>query len=514
MRLRPVLLLVPIILFGHLLSNDLNAQTTTFGGLTGIVSDPSRSVVPDASVEIRNDAKGTFQPAKTDRDGVYRVFFLSPNGYTLTVTHNGFRKVSQEVNVLLGPPGTLNITLEIATQSTTVKVKEETPVLQAENGDVSTTMNQMQISEVPNPGNDLTYIVQTAPGAIMNTDSSINSLGNFSILGMPGNSYHYTLDGMTDNENSENSTLSGALGLVLGLNQVQEVTVVSTGYSGQFGGAAGGNINYITKSGSNEYHGNAQYYWNGRVLNANAWFNNANGIARPFDIAKQWAGSLGGPIRKGKLFFFLDAEGLRLVLPQTYQVVIPSPQFEAATIKNIDSKFGSNSASEVFYQKMFALYNAAPGASSAQPGGLSPSTDPSGCTGFTGLGVDTNMNMPVPCAMNFVTSLGRPSSDSLGSGRVDWNLGASDRLFVRMQGSQGFGSFYSDPISSLFDAVYNVSLWQGQLSETHTFGTSAASQFLVAGYSYSTVYKVQNPTRALFAFPTTLNFSATGGGFT
>ncbi len=514
MRLSAVLLLLPIALLGHCLSDNLNAQTTTSGGLTGVVTDPSHAVIPGAGVEIRNDDKGTLQLAKTDRDGVYRFFFLSPSRYTLTVSHNGFREVSQEVNVLLGPPGTLNITLEITTQSTTLKVTGESPVLQAENGDVSTTMNQMQISEVPNPGNDLTYVVQTAPGAIMNTDSSLNSLGNFSILGMPGNSYHYTLDGMTDNENGNNSTLSSALGLVLGLNQIQEATVLSTGYSGQFGGAAGGNINFITKSGTNVYHGNAQYYWNGRALNANDWFNNANGIARPFDIANQWAGSLGGPIRKSKLFFFLDVEGLRLILPQTYQVVIPSPQFEVATIKNIDSKFGSTSASDAFYQKIFDLYNASPGASSAKPGGLSPSTDPSGCTGFAGLGIDSNTNMPVPCAVNFVTSVGRPSSDSLGSGRVDWNLGSSDRLFVRVQGSQGSGSFYSDPINSQFDAVYDVSLWQGQISETHTFGTSAASQFLVAGYSYSAVYAVQNPTQALSAFPTTLNFFATGGGFT
>ena len=214
--------------------------------------------------------------------------------------------------------------------------------------------------------------------------------------------------------------------------------MISTGYSGQFGGAAGGNINYITKSGSNEYHGNAQYYWNGRVLNANDWFNNANGIARPFDIANQWAGSFGGPIRKGKLFFFLDAEGLRLVLPQTYQVVIPSPQFEVATIKNIDSKFGSDSASDVFYQKIFALYNAAPGASSAQPGGLSPSTDPSGCTGFTGLGIDPNTNMPVPCAMNFVTSVGRPSSDSLGSGPSGLELGIERPSFCPDARQSGF----------------------------------------------------------------------------
>jgi hypothetical protein len=117
--------------------------------------------------------------------------------------------------------------------------------------------------------------------------------------------------------------------------------VVSTGYSGQSGNAAGGNINYITKSGSNEFHGNAQYYWNGRVFNANDWLNNALGNPRPFDIANQWAASFGGPISKDKLFFFFDTEGLRVFVPSITQVLIPSPQFEAATIANIDSRFGA-----------------------------------------------------------------------------------------------------------------------------------------------------------------------------
>jgi hypothetical protein len=131
---------------------------------------------------------------------------------------------------------------------------------------------------------------------------------------------------MNINDNSINGNLSGSLGLVLGQNQVQEATVVSTGYSGQFGGAAGGSVNYISKSGSNELHGNAQYYWNGRVLNAKDWFLNAQGMARPFDIANQWAGSLGGPIKKDKLFFFFDTEGIRLLIPQLFFVTIPSRQ--------------------------------------------------------------------------------------------------------------------------------------------------------------------------------------------
>ena len=100
-------------------------------------------------------------------------------------------------------------------------------------------MNQKQVSEVPNPGNDLTYIMQTAPGVVMNTDLSNGS--HFSILGMPANSYLLTTDGMS-NGGPGNDTITGALGLLLGQNEIQEATVVSTGYSGQFGGAAGGNI--------------------------------------------------------------------------------------------------------------------------------------------------------------------------------------------------------------------------------------------------------------------------------
>src|SRR2546428_6951147 len=157
--------------------------------------------------------------------------------------------------------------------------------------------------------------------------------------------------------------MAGSLGLVLGQNQIQEATIVSTGYSGQFGGAAGGNINYLSKSGTREFHGNAQYYGNGRALNANDWFNNAFGYSRPFSIANQWAGSFGGPISKGKLFFFFDSEGLRLLIPQIYFVTIPSTEFEAATIANIDSKFGPASASDAFYRRLFVFSHAAPAGS-------------------------------------------------------------------------------------------------------------------------------------------------------
>lgn len=501
MNFRPSLFLYSALLLLFSISNELRGQTTNSGGLTGVVTDPSHALVPGADVEIKDNAKGTTQSTKTDREGVYRFFFLAPGRYTLTVTRDGFRKESRAVNVLLGPPVSVNIALEIPKASTTLTVTAEAPLLQAENGDFSTTMNQKQISEVPNPGNDLTYIAQTAPGVVMNTDIQGNS-GNFSILGMPGTSNRFTVNGMNDNNDAINVSRAGALGLLLGQNQIQEATVVSIGYSGQFGGSAGANVNYITKSGGNDFHGNAQYYWNGRVFNANNWVNKVLSAPRPFDIANQWAGSLGGPIIRGKLFFFFDTEGLRVLIPQQFLVVLPSNQFEAATIANIDSKFGSASASASFYRRIFSLYNAAPGASSALQGNF---IDPVGCPPtFTLLGSG------IPCARHFFSTRGLPSKDTLTSGRVDWNASGNDRVFLQIQNDRGYVPFYVDPISPLFDVAAHFSWWQGQMVETHTFGSSAASQFLLAGSYLAPISALVHGSQALAAFPATLDFSASG----
>jgi hypothetical protein len=486
-----------------------SAQTTTSGALAGVVTDPSAAVIPDAVVAIRDNAKGTIQSAKTDGYGVYRFFFLAPGRYTLTVSHDGFQAERRELDVLLGPPGTMNFSLEIAKANTTLQVTGEAPLLQAENGDVSTTMNSQQVSEVPNPGNDLTYIAQTAPGVLMNIDAGYG----FSILGMPSTSYLFTIDGMNSNENGGNTAIGGLLGLLLGQNQIQEATIVTTGYSGQFGGAAGGNMNYITKSGSKEFHGNAQYYWNGRVFNANDWFSNAFGSPRPFDIANQWAGSLGGPIKKDKLFFFFDTEGLRLLVPQIFQVVIPSTQFEDATIANIDSamdstahlRFGPTSATHNFYEKISSLYNAAPGASFATPGGVTPD-DPTGCNGF--LNLNTGLGVNVPCARHFLTTRSRSSQETLMSGRIDWNVSQSDRAFLHLQFNGARSSRYNDPINSVFDTDASGPWWQGEINETHTFSSSAASQFLLAGSYRDFIQQPKNPAQALAAFPTTLTFNA------
>ena len=493
-------------------TSNLNAQTTSSGGLTGTVTDPSEHVIPGTNVELRDNAKGTLQSIKTNAEGSYLFSFLLPGSYTLKVSHPGFTTETIPVSVLLGPPVTLHVKLVIAPVATTIQVKTSAPLINTDNGDASTTITERQVSEIPNPGNDLTYIAQTTPGVVMNTDQvgPEITLGNFSSLGMPGYSNLFTVNGMNSNDMGYSVNMTGASFLFLGQNQIQEATVVSNGYSGQFGLFAGANVNYITKSGGNELHGNAVYYWNGRAFNANNWFNNANDIPRPFDNANQWAASLGGPIKKDKLFFFLNTEGLELLIPSPpTRVVLPSAQFQAATIANIDSIFGTSSASDAFYKQMFNLYNNAPGASRATPGAPG---DRLGCGGFQG---PNGLGTTLPCAVSFESTLSsQPTHEFLTSGRVDWNIGSKDRVFLLAQYNVGLQPTYTDPISPAFNAISNRPWWQGQIIEAHTFSPAVSNQITLGGYWASLRFKLKDPSLALSTFPTVLNWSGSGLSFT
>jgi hypothetical protein len=270
------------------------AQTQTTGEITGVVTDPSGALVAAAKVTLTDNAKGSTQTTATNKDGVYHFQLLNPSNYTVSVTSAGFQETKKLLTVALGQVTSGDIQLMIGPASQIVNViGEAAPLLQTENGNVVTTFNQQQLSETPNPGNDLTAIVQTAPGVVMNT---AGGLGNFSDHGVGAASNLFTLDGMDDNDPFLNLNNSGATNLLLGANDVQESTIVSSGYSGEYGSLAGATVSYVTKSGSNDFHGNAVYYWNGSALNANDWFLNNAGDPKNFSNANQWAASIGGPI--------------------------------------------------------------------------------------------------------------------------------------------------------------------------------------------------------------------------
>src|SRR3984885_2568077 len=246
------------------------AQTQTTGEITGVVTDPSGAGVAAAKVTLLDNAKGSAQTTVTNKDGIYHLQLLNPSSYTVSVASSGFEETKKILTVALGQVTTGDIQITIGAASVTANVESGAePLLQTENGNVATTFNQQQLSGTPNPGNDLTAIVQTAPGLVMNT---AGGLGNFSDHGVGAASNLFTLDGMDDNDPFLNLNNSGATNLLLGANDVQESTIVSSGYSGEYGTLAGATVSYVTKSGGNEFHGNAVYYWNGSAFNANDWF--------------------------------------------------------------------------------------------------------------------------------------------------------------------------------------------------------------------------------------------------
>lgn len=472
-------------------------QTLTTGDLVGTIMDSSGAVIPNANVTLRSDEQGFTRTSLSDAQGFYRFAFLAPGKYTQAGSAPGFATATRDVSVVVGQTISVDLTLPVGAQPAFLEVTSEVPLVQRESAEISTTFSAQQIANLPNPGNDLTYTAQTAPGAVMNTQGGN---GNFSTFGLPASSNSFNLDGMNDNDPELLVNNSGATNLLLGNNEIEEVTVVNNGYSGQYGGFAGASVNYVTKSGSNDLHGNAQYWWNGRVLNANNWFNNdaTPVIPRPFVNANQYAASLGGALKKNKAFFFADYEGLRFVLPTNSLVLIPSREFEAATLTNLQRT--GRQLSVPFYNQMFSLWNQAPGSDRALPG--NPQTgDPTGCNGFTrpnGLGT------AVPCALSFRSTADNFTRESLLGARFDFNLGPNDKLFFHLHEDQGLQATYTDPINPVFNIQSNAPIYQGQISETHLFSAHAVNVAVFASFYGNFIFKQKDPEAAIAAFPSTL----------
>lgn len=483
----------------------LEAQTMTTGSVRGVVTNPKRAIVPNASVLLTNNAKGTIQTAKTSLSGMYQFGLLDPGSYTITVTVTGFQALTKIVTIPLGEPVTVDFQLSLQPQGP-VRAQAAS-MLRKENGNVGVTLSRLQIAQVPNPGNDMTYLAQFAPGTVMNTAGGV---GNFSNYGMPATANRFSVDGLDENEPFLNINYSGATKLMLGTNEVQDVSIVSNGYTGNYREFAGAGIDYVTSSGGNSLHGNATYLWNQRLLNANNFFNNETGVVRPFDGENQWQGSLGGPLKKDKVFFFINTEGLRVLVPANATVVVPSPQFQTAATTFITQQ-GQPLASSFYQGSIFGLIDSAPDFSSAldnQPPGVTfvngqqlPTGD--GCGNFSldpafyGSGAE-------PCAVSYTSSQSGLTTEWLVDARIDVNLSAKDRLFGRYQRDGGHQATYLDPISSTFDISSQQPEDLGQLEWTHDFGPSAANQFLVGTQWYSQILDRPSPSLTGTNFPTTI----------
>jgi hypothetical protein len=494
-----------IALFVMMAVASLFAQTATTGDIAGVVTDPTAAVLPGVQVTLTNLDTRSSTSSTTSSQGSYNFAFLQPGTYSITASGAGFEKLVKNVTVTLGSSITANLQLAVLSQTERVEVTDVVTGVQTEDANLETHFSAEQIAILPNPGNDLSAVALTAPGVVMNTTGGSEfGGGNYEFFGLPSNSNVFTYDGANDNDPYFNINNSGATNLTLGLNDVQETSVVTNGYSGQFGGLAGANINYVSKSGTNAFHGNAEYWWNGRALNSNNYFRNqANGIAgsrvdpRPFVNANQYATSFGGPIRKDKSFFFVDYEGIRLVIPSLFSVNLPTQTFENAVISNLNNV---SPASVPFYNQLFGIWNATPGAARAQntlPGG--------GCSNVTTVGTIT-FGATNPCASQLQGGTSQATNDYLIVGRYDQILSNNDKLFVRVQHESGQQATYTDPLTAAFDAHSAQPEWQSQVSETHTFGSNKVNNLIASLQWYSALFTMVNQTAEFQTLPQTIAF--------
>ena len=455
----------------------LHAQTNISGDIAGMVTDPSGAAVPGATVTVTDTETGAVKVVKTGDAGAYRVSLLPPGNYTISVADAGFTTTRLNVTVQIGQITSGNVKLSMAQASQSVEVESSTvPLLQTENSDLSTTITMQQVQNLPNPGGDITYPIQTSQGVVMNTQGGN---GNSSVFGLPATSNNFTLNGAEQNDPFLNLNSSGPSNLLLGLNDVEEVSVVANAFGAQYGSLGGIQENIISRSGTNRFHGNATYYWTNSDMNANDWFNDHSAAPQPFSNANQWGASIGGPIIKDKTFFFVNYEGLRFVTAPADFVLIPSASYESAVLANLVT---TNPAEMPFYQKIFSLYNSAPGASRATP--------------FAGT---TYANSFEANPKNFLP-------ESLVTARLDHKLGANDNMFIHFKWDHGVQPTYVDPINSAFNAESDQPDYEGQLEETHTFSPNVVNQFIFAASWYAALFTSSNPSLLASTFPYSLNF--------
>ena len=485
--LRLVLLVVAV----AALSAQALGQGETTSAIVGEVKDVTNAVVTRATVTITNHETGLKRSARTDDAGRFNFPQLKPGTYSVKAEALGFES-QQNDNVVsgLGQKQTVDFTLKITRSNEVVEVNSEAPLINPENANTSTTLNAPALENLPNPGGDLTYPLQFSPGALINTAGSSNDFvggtngyGNVEFNGLPALSNGYIVDGLETNDPLTNLNSGLSTNLVLGLNSISEVTVNTLSYSVDQGRYGASQVDYVTKSGTNQFHGNLYELWNGALLNAADYFTNATpGNHKPGSTVNHFGGSVGGPIAHDKLFFFFDSEWVRIALPIVTPAIVPSAAFQQYVLQQLPPQ------SVPFYQQMFSLF----GNTSGTPTAIL------GCPLGAGGG----------CANRQSVSHSSDDHEQVQTVRVDYNISEKDTTWFRFQADTGVQAAYTDPINSLFDAVSPQPLYSFAAGHTHVFSQNLVNYFNPAFSWYESLFGPSDLQKTLLAFPIVLQ----GGG--
>jgi hypothetical protein len=479
------------------------AQGETTSAIAGEVRDTANAVVPSAAVAITNHETGLKRNAKTDSAGRFNFTQLKPGAYSVQVQAQGFEpQRNDNVSSGLGQKQTVDFTLQVAHSNEVVEVNGEAPLINPANANTSTTLNAPALEDLPNPGGDLTYPLQFSPGALINTAGSgndfvgsSNGYGNVEFNGLPALSNGYIVDGLETNDPLTNLNSGLSTNLVLGLNSIAEATVNTLSYSVDQGRYGASQVNYVTKSGTNQFHGNLYELWNGALLNAADYFTNATpGNHKPGATVNHLGGSLGGPILHNKLFFFFDSEWVRIALPIVTPTIVPTPAFQRYVLQQLPLGLADANGNVIypeepqevaFYEKMFALY----GNTSGTPTAIL------GCPITAG------------CANRQSVSHSSDDHEQVQTVRLDYNVSQEDTAWFRFQADTGVQAAWTDPINPLFDAVSPQPLYSFAAGNTHVFSQNLVNYFNPAFSWYESLFGPGNFQKTLAAFPIVLQGS-------
>lgn len=299
------------------LSVFLAAQSTT--SLRGVITDAKGALLPGATVVLHDPQTGFSRTVTSGADGVYQFLQIPPATYTVEITAQGFAPVKREnLTLLVSSPATLNFTLQVQGIREEVEVNTEAPLVNTQDASIGNAMTERQLLRLPSEGRDPASILSLQPGVTYiggnAIDQSNDSRGG-SVSGARSDQTNITLDGLDDNDQLNGFSYQGAVRATL--DSLEEFRVTTSNGNSDEGRSSGAQVMLVTKSGTNSIHGSAYEYNRTDVGEANDWFNKAAEISSGFPnvppqlIRNTFGATLGGPIKKDRLFYFGAYEGQR-----------------------------------------------------------------------------------------------------------------------------------------------------------------------------------------------------------
>jgi Carboxypeptidase regulatory-like domain/TonB-dependent Receptor Plug Domain len=355
--------------------------------LSGTVTDASGAIIPEAQISVKNVATGISTAVTANAVGFYAAPNLLPGSYEMTATAPGFAtEVRSGITLEVGAQQVLNFTLKVGQTTEKVEVTGQAPTVELASSSISAVVGASTIVELPLNGRSWTDLAALQPGVnaltMIQQDPTTNARGNrgyggeMTISGARPQQNNYRLDGISLNDHG-NEGPGSVLGGNLGVDAIEEFSVLTSNYSAEYGRSAGGVINAITRSGTNLFHGSAYEFLRNSALDAANFFENSTNSTKAAFERNQFGGSAGGPIRKDRTFVFGDYEGIRQSKGLPVLDIVPSDSARQGNLCSVPGTPAACTPTTVLVdasaQKYLALYphaNAGPAGDNGTRGSI------------------------------------------------------------------------------------------------------------------------------------------------